>query len=131
MAASSSKSSAGTIRGLQKSGAPSRGGVRGWCAAHQGLTFAVLSALLVLGLYWRALSAPFLYDDVDQIVHNPALASFRLMFHRFWLAPVTFNTQIGGAGGATYRPLYWLSLTLDRKIWGLNAGGFHLTNLVL
>jgi tetratricopeptide (TPR) repeat protein len=68
---------------------------------------------------------------VDQIVHNPALASFRLMFHRFWLAPVTFNTQIGGAGGATYRPLYWLSLTLDRKIWGLNAGGFHLTNLVL
>lgn len=91
----------------------------------------MLSALLVLALYWKALTAPFVYDDIDQIVHNPALASFRAIFHRFWLAPVTFNTVIGGAGGATWRPLYWLSLGLDRKVWGLNAAGFHLTNLVL
>ncbi len=85
----------------------------------------------VLALYWKALSAPFLYDDVDQIVNNPILASLRLAVHRFWLAPISFNSEIGGAGGGTYRPLYWMSLVLDRRIWGLNASGFHLTNLVL
>ncbi len=85
----------------------------------------------VLALYWKALSAPFVYDDVDQIVNNPALTSLRLTFHRFWLAPVSFNSEIGGAGSATYRPLYWMSLALDRWIWGLHASGFHLTNLVL
>ncbi|WP_348266361.1 tetratricopeptide repeat protein [Edaphobacter paludis] len=90
-----------------------------------------MSALWVLALYWKALSTPFIYDDVDQIVNNPALASLRLTFHRFWLAPVSFNSEIGGVGTATYRPLYWMSLALDRRIWGMSAGGFHFTNLVL
>jgi len=85
----------------------------------------------VLVLYGNALNAPFLYDDIDQIVRNPALASLRLTFHRFLLAPVSFNSQLRGPGGATYRPLYWVSLALDRRLWGLDASGFHFTNLLL
>lgn len=116
---------------MQPSGVSRWSALSGWCFAHQGIVFAVAGAVWVMALYWKALSAPFLYDDVDQIVNNPALASLRLTFHRFWLAPVSFNTEIGGTGSATYRPLYWMSLALDRRIWGLNASGFHLTNLVL
>jgi tetratricopeptide (TPR) repeat protein len=101
-----------------------------WCLAHQRTVFLLVSGLWVFALYWRALSAPFVYDDIDQIVRNPALASLRLTFHRFWLSPVSFNSQIRGAGGSTYRPLYWMSFALDRRIWGV-AAGFHLTNLIL
>jgi tetratricopeptide (TPR) repeat protein len=125
------KASARTKRQTQPSRGSRWSAFSGWCFAHQGLVFLVVSALWVLALYWKTLSAPFIYDDVDQIVNNPALASLRLTFHRFWLSPVSFNNEIGGAGGATYRPLYWMSLALDRRIWGMNAGGFHLTNLVL
>ena len=28
-------------------------------------------------------------------------------------------------------PLTWLSLMLDHEVYGLNAGGYHLTNLLL
>lgn len=89
-----------------------------------------MSGLWVFALYWRALNAPFIYDDIDQIVRNPALASLRLTFHRFWLSPVSFNSQIRGVGGSTYRPLYWISFALDHWIWGV-AAGFHLTNIIL
>jgi tetratricopeptide (TPR) repeat protein len=54
------------------------------------------------------------------------------MFVRFFLAPVSFTTDLLGEGGSTYRPLYWLTMALDRRIWGINeAAGFHFTNLVV
>ena len=101
-----------------------------WCSDHQGLTFIIVSGFWVALLYWGTLSAPFIYDDIDQIVRNPALASLRQTFHRFWLSPVSFNNQIRGPGGATYRPLYWMTFAFDRWFWGV-AGGFHVTNLFL
>jgi Flp pilus assembly protein TadD len=85
----------------------------------------------VLALYWRALSAPFVYDDLDQIVNNPALGSWYRAFVQFCLAPVSFTNNFRGAGGSTYRPLYWMSLVLDRKVWGEAAWGFHFTNLLV
>jgi tetratricopeptide (TPR) repeat protein len=30
-----------------------------------------------------------------------------------------------------FQPLAWMSLSLDKALWGLNPGGFHLTALVL
>ena len=102
-----------------------------WCTAHERLTFLVISTLWVLGLYWNVIGAPFLYDDLDQIVNNPSLASWHTFAHRFLLAPVAFTTDFRGAGGLSYRPLYWISLALDRRLWQLNPAGFHLTNLLL
>lgn len=125
------KSSAKTKRAVPPSGISRWSALSGWCFAHQGIVFGVAGAVWVLALYWNALSAPFIYDDIDQIVRNPALASLRLTFHRFLLSPVSFNNQLRGAGGATYRPLYWISLALDRRLWGLDASGFHFTSLLL
>src|SRR5262249_18681682 len=34
-------------------------------------------------------------------------------------------------GGSFYRPLLWLSLALDRRIWGPHPIAFHSVNLVL
>lgn len=124
-------SSSRTKRQVQPGGTSRWSAFFRWCVAHQRLVFTFVGAIWVLALYWNALSAPFLYDDIDQIVRNPALASLRLTFHRFLLSPVSFNSQLRGAGGATYRPLYWVSLALDRRLWGLDASGFHFTNLLL
>ena len=130
-AAYSLRSSTRTKRPAQPGNVSRWSALSRWCFAHQGLVFAFVGAIWVLVLYGNALSAPFLYDDIDQIVRNPALASLRLTFHRFLLSPVSFNSQLRGAGGATYRPLYWISLALDRRMWGLDASGFHFTNLLL
>jgi protein O-mannosyl-transferase len=129
--ADSLKSSAKKNRQPQPTPVSPRSSLSGWWLAHQGLAFAVLSAVWVLVLYWKTLSAPFIYDDIDQIVRNPSLASLHLTLHRFLLSPVSFNSQIRGAGGATYRPLYWISLALDRRLWGLDATAFHFSNLLL
>ena len=135
MAAPSSKSKA-SAKKAQDSGNGSvsfRSLVWQTCLAHQGLSFALFSGLWVLGLYWRTLGAPFIYDDLDQIVNNPALASLHATFHRFWLSPVAFTSEFRGAGGgSTYRPIYWLSLAIDRKLWGPGgASEFHFTNLLI
>jgi hypothetical protein len=94
-------------------------------------TFLIFSTVLMLVLYWQAFSSPFVYDDLDQIVHNPNLDVWSNFVHRFLLRPVSLNTSLLGYGGFTYRPLFWLSLFVDRAIWGLNPSGFHATNVLL
>ena len=100
-------------------------------ARHPRRTFLLLSAALLLLLYGRTLAAPFLYDDLDQILNNPALASWHTFAPRFLLHPVDLTTTFLGHGGSTWRPVFWLSLFLDRSLYGLNPAGFHATNLVL
>ncbi len=82
-------------------------------------------------LYAKALQAPFVYDDLDQIVNNPALTSWHPFVHRFLLAPVALTGDFRQIGGLSYRPVFWISLALDRALWGLHAPGFHLTSLFL
>ena len=98
---------------------------------HPGRTFLLLSGVLILFLYWRSFTSPFVYDDLDQIVNNPNLSSWSAFVQRFLLHPVALTTSFLGYAGSTYRPLFWLSLFIDRAIWGLDASGFHATNVVL
>jgi protein O-mannosyl-transferase len=109
----------------------SRPSIRQWCLAHENLAFLAISIFWVFALYWNAIGAPFLYDDLDQILNNPSLANWYIFAHRFLLAPVAFTTDFRGAGGTSYRPVYWITLAFDRHLWQLNPVGFHLTNLFL
>lgn len=115
---------------------PGPSGFRSWTAAdlrlrYEGTVFFVASVAWVLLLYGRALGAPFVYDDLAQIVHNPNLSPWHVFAQRFLAAPVAFTNDLGGAAGSTYRPLYWLSILLDAKLWGVRPMGFHATNLLL
>jgi tetratricopeptide (TPR) repeat protein len=104
--------------------------LRSWFAAHPTALFALVSALWVLLLYRHALAAPFVYDDISHVQQNTALLSWRGVFG-YWAHAVTFTSSFRGSGGSSYRPLYWLSLAVDRAIWGLNPAGFHFTNILL
>ena len=99
-------------------------------ASDSDLWFAIISACWVALLYRHVIGAAFVYDDVAQIQHNPALLSWHSV-SQYARAAVPFNSEFRGLGGSFYRPLFWFSLALDRRLWGLDAIGFHLTNLVL
>ncbi len=123
-----------TSNAKRKQKAPSRRlaprGFRAWCEGHPRVLFALLSAVWVLLLYRQALLSPFVYDDISQVQQNTALLSWTGVL-RYWSHAVPFSSTFLGSGGSYYRPLYWLSLGLDRALWGIRAAGFHLTNLVL
>jgi len=59
------------------------------------------------------------WDDTVFILKNPPLARFDLG----WMFTTTF--------GGHYHPLTWLSLALDRALWGPLPLGFHLTSVLL
>ncbi len=98
---------------------------------HQKKTFLLLAVVLIFLLYWRSLSSPFVYDDLDQIVNNPDLSDWSNFAHRFLLRPVDLTTSLLSNAGSIYRPVFWMSLFIDRNLWGLDPFGYHLTNLVL
>ncbi|SHJ73806.1 Tfp pilus assembly protein PilF [Desulfatibacillum alkenivorans DSM 16219] len=65
----------------------------------------------------------FLYDDSLYVYENPAM-SLGLSWEGVKWA---FTTTRGGF----WIPVTWLSLLTDAQIFGLNPGGFHLTNILL
>jgi Flp pilus assembly protein TadD len=103
-----------------------------WTETLPGWVWLLVIAGWTLLLYGRVLQAPFVYDDLDQIVRNTGLAAWHTVFTRFVAAPVAFTSELRAASaGSSYRPLYWLSLAVDRHLWGLSPAGFHFTSLVL
>ena len=108
--------------------------VAAWALRHEKAAFLLVAVVWVLALYWGALHAPFVYDDLAQVVHNPNLHEWSAFSQRFLSTPVAFTSDLGGGAGdagSTYRPLYWLTLFADARLWGLKAAGFHATNLLL
>jgi protein O-mannosyl-transferase len=83
------------------------------------VTLAILTALF----YVPVLDAGFLnWDDPPYVTANPNIRS--LDWSTVVWAFTTFHEGI-------WHPLTWLSLALDHAIYGLQARGFHLTNLLL
>lgn len=80
--------------------------------------------LSILATYWGIQHADFVYyDDPDYIFENRHVTSGLTWQGIEWsflrLDQVTAN----------WHPLTWLSYMLDYELYGLNAGGFHITNL--
>ena len=102
-----------------------------WMKRRPRVSFGLASVAWVYVLYSGVLSAPFVYDDIDQIANNPALQSWHDVYSRFILSPVSLTSRFLGSSNSTYRPLFWTSLAVDRHLWGTDASGFHFTNLFL
>lgn len=91
----------------------------------------LILAVLVFVSYIPSLSGQFLLDDYPYVKEN----SFIKDFH----GPIAYLSQEDGIGyepageyhSGYYRPLINLTYTLDYKLWGMSAGGFRLTNLLL
>lgn len=99
---------------------------RGALTASFNLRDLAPAAAVLVVTAWAfspALSAGFLdWDDNLTVVSNERLQPLDGELLRW--ASTTFYM-------GHYQPLSWISLALDRAIWGLDARGFHATNLAL
>lgn len=100
----------------------------GRCFA-MGPVFASIMAIILSGflVYSNSLNGAFIWDDDILIRNNDYIKD--------WFHPgEIFREDIGAGSGVKYgyyRPLYILTFVLDYSLWGLNVGGYHLTNIVL
>jgi len=85
------------------------------------ITPVVLPVLLVvtLAVYFPTLQNGFVWDDWQDVVHNPSIQS---------LTP--FETLFASASN-TSRPAVLISFAADYALWNKQAFGYHLTNLLL
>jgi hypothetical protein len=81
--------------------------------------------LSILTVYWGIQHAEFVnYDDPDYIVENRHVTS-GLTWKGIKWAFLRLDQET-----ANWHPLTWLSYMLDYELYGLNAGGFHVTSLL-
>jgi len=88
----------------------------------------VLPIVGVLASYASVLTAGFVWDDYDLIVESPLITGHSSIAAHF-SQPFWSNALV--TSRSFYRPLISLSYSLDYRLWGAWAGGFHLTNVLL
>src|SRR5438552_9998062 len=81
---------------------------------------AALIVLLTVLAYIPAMRAGFVFDDSTMITDN-RLVKARDGLHRFW-----FTTE-----APDYYPLTWSLWWLEWRVWGDNAMGYHVVNVLL
>lgn len=89
---------------------------------HRTWLMPALIMLIALGLYLPTIGYDFVnWDDPWYVIHNPLIKSW---------SPGNLHGIATESVARNYAPLTQLSLLIDHTIWGLNATGFHLTNIV-
>lgn len=86
-------------------------------------TIFILLTLFTVIVYHGAIHHEFILYD-DQVYLNAITNNDKGFWHLFsWAFTSTVN--------ANWHPLTLISLAIDYKIYGLNAGGFHITSVIL
>jgi tetratricopeptide (TPR) repeat protein len=88
--------------------------------------YLIVLALIAagLGIYAQTLGFGFItFDDPGYVYENPHV-SHGLSWGAVRWAFTSFERS-------NWHPLTWLSLMADAQLYGLSAGGYHLTNLLL
>lgn len=77
--------------------------------------------LLAVAVYLPVLSAGFIWDDDDYVTDNVTLQSAEGLW-RIWAEP---------GATAQYYPLVFTLFWVEYRLWGLDAAGYHLVNVLL
>ena len=81
-------------------------------------------AVITAAVYWPVLSHDFIrYDDDEYVTENYVLQRGSIPHALAWSLKTTH--------AANWHPLTWCSHFLDSRLYGLQAGGHHLTSLLL
>ena len=84
-----------------------------------------LIATAVFAAYVNSLSTPFVFDDIPNIVDNPAVRSL----WPFWQPAGATPAEKGLA--TTGRPVVRFSLALNHALGGSDVRGYHVVNLLI
>jgi tetratricopeptide (TPR) repeat protein len=92
-------------------------GKRGWLTG-------LFLALVVILVYWPVTRHDFVnYDDAEYVTENAQVQS--------GLTPASLQWALGHTVSGNWHPVTMLSHMLDCQLFGLQAGGHHLTSLML
>ena len=90
----------------------------------QKLIVYIVLILATLAVFWQVNHYDFLnYDDHMYVTMNGNIQSRITPEGVRW----AFSTRYADL----WNPLIWISFMFDYQLHGLNAGGYHLTNLIL
>ena len=88
------------------------------------LIIGIILSLLVLASYWGVQGNGFInYDDPAYVVENRHVKGGLSGEGLVWAFTTSYLCN--------WHPLTWLSLMLDHDLYGMNAGGYHWTNVLL
>jgi len=83
----------------------------------------VVLLLVTFAVYWQANQYDFVsFDDNLYVTDNINIQTGSTLDRLHW----AFSTKYFGL----WNPLVWISFMLDYQLYGLNAGGYHVTNLI-
>jgi hypothetical protein len=80
--------------------------------------------IITLAVYSRVRSYPFVNYDDDRYVTQNSHVTAGLSWN-------TFNWALTATYQSNWHPLTWLSHALDCELYGLNAGGAHVTSVLI
>jgi protein O-mannosyl-transferase len=93
-------------------------------SGRQKLIVYIFLAVVTLAVFWQVNQYDFInFDDNVYVSENSHIRS-GITLDGFRWAFSTLHAQF-------WHPLTWLSLMFDYQLYGLNAGGYHLTNVIL
>jgi tetratricopeptide (TPR) repeat protein len=95
--------------------------------ARRGLPVLLLALATFVG-YSGTLGFGFVYDDVSQIVLNPAIHEWSYLPQYF--SEHTWAAIYSGSPGNQYRPLFLLWLRINYALFGLQPSGWHLVSVL-
>lgn len=88
------------------------------------LMLGIILTIITLAVYWQVTQYEFVsFDDNIYVTENSHIRSGITLDGILW----AFSTRYFDG----WHPLVWLSFILDYEFFGLNAKGYHLTNLIL
>ncbi len=88
------------------------------------LIIHILLTVIVLAAYGQVYQFGFVNIDDSLYVTENSRVQSGITWKSFSWAFLTTYAEF-------WHPLTWLSLMLDHQLFGLNAGGYHVTNLIL
>jgi protein O-mannosyl-transferase len=92
----------------------------------------LLIMLLVVAAYFPTFSGDFILDDKALVKNNPFIKEAHSITDYFEQEDgVVDNRDLGDYHSGYYRPIINMTYRLDYMLWGMNASGFRITNLVL
>ncbi|MFA5322019.1 MAG: hypothetical protein WC373_05040, partial [Smithella sp.] len=90
----------------------------------QKLIIYIVLTALTFAVYWQVNQFDFInFDDNIYVSENNIIQS--------GLTPQGFLWAFSSKYFGLWNPLVWISFMFDHQFYGLHAGGYHMTNLIL
>jgi tetratricopeptide (TPR) repeat protein len=96
--------------------------------ANKTIVHVLLTIALGAFIYSNTFNAPFYFDDVDNIVSNPAIRSLE-----YFKSPLESRIDLEGNLPYAMRTRFvgYLTFALNYSVHGLDVNGYHMVNILI